>query len=1062
MINPEQKRKGKKLIAIAVGAVVATAMGIAFMMMVPNIIGVKDINKQLEKQINEIAELDVKINKIGITPKKNSLISINADNIELKNEKGIEIGKIEEINVALRPLAILNGNIKARDININNAKINVNAIYPTLNTKNNFATILEQKNINFSEMFENLPTIFNMIEKMMEQYEINDVGITNLQIDTNETNNITIKQLDMEKSVNGLVIESEIMIGQYPLDVEGTWVQSSSGGMVLDASVNASEIENNKNIISASLHLPFSKTGTVLESHISVDVKENDTEANLSFSFSPLKNRFDLVPSKIELPNFVGTIKGWMTYPTGKENNNENAKFNLEIADIEASLLNTNETAVSANFLIIGSVNPELKTIQTEKIQLTTGETTLKGNGILGFENSVNSPSVNLELELDYAPINVAKQLWPEFLATKLRLWAKDNLTGAQLKNAKINARFPPDILGRLQQIDYEHLPKDYLTLDIEFEDANIKFLDELPATKNAKGKIMVKGLETSILFDKGKIEFPNTNVDITGGELTFVETTYNQFDADIDLSLSASIKDFVKLGNHPTLDYSQSLVLPATEFLGNANANVLGTFIFDAENGDILETDWYGTAKTINGELQSPLNSHNFKNANLNITFSPISVLIEGELIVDDKNAYISILEYSKSEKIGHRKISLELNNDDLTELGFENTYISGPVIVEIDIDPEFEQEFKVDFQKAEIQIPWVNWRKEKNVEGIATFTMSAIDDITTIRSLKFKGNEFNVEGEIRLGAEGILLEAEMKNVKLNPKDNFSLNIKRVSNGFEIAVSGESYDGKAIIQSLIGGGKTKNNQDAPNITLNAQLKQMHGFKGEYITDINLFYRQTDNEIVEVRIYSQAPSGAPVLFLIRENANETQATFASEDAGATLKFLDIYTNMEEGSMKANLKSNKNGIYKGGIDIDNFYITNETRLSKFLDDDAQNIGEEQPDRVLVKRIRSLVEMGNKYLKLPKASLLSEDVGAVFKGTIYDENNNIDLSGTYLPGYQLNNFLSKIPIFGPALGDGGERGLLGVTFKLTGEYTDPNIAVNPASVITPGILRDLFEF
>ncbi len=49
-----------------------------------------------------------------------------------------------------------------------------------------------------------------------------------------------------------------------------------------------------------------------------------------------------------------------------------------------------------------------------------------------------------------------------------------------------------------------------------------------------------------------------------------------------------------------------------------------------------------------------------------------------------------------------------------------------------------------------------------------------------------------------------------------------------------------------------------------------------------------------------------------------------------------------------------------------------------------------------------------------------------------------------------------------LIGVLLGNGRDRGLIGVTFKLEGKASKPQLQVNPLSVIAPGIFRQIFEF
>ena len=43
-----------------------------------------------------------------------------------------------------------------------------------------------------------------------------------------------------------------------------------------------------------------------------------------------------------------------------------------------------------------------------------------------------------------------------------------------------------------------------------------------------------------------------------------------------------------------------------------------------------------------------------------------------------------------------------------------------------------------------------------------------------------------------------------------------------------------------------------------------------------------------------------------------------------------------------------------------------------------------------------------------------------MGGTMRGTIYTEQNQYDLAGTYVPLFGLNNVFQKLPIFGPLLG------------------------------------------
>ncbi|WP_312472951.1 hypothetical protein, partial [Brucella sp.] len=96
------------------------------------------------------------------------------------------------------------------------------------------------------------------------------------------------------------------------------------------------------------------------------------------------------------------------------------------------------------------------------------------------------------------------------------------------------------------------------------------------------------------------------------------------------------------------------------------------------------------------------------------------------------------------------------------------------------------------------------------------------------------------------------------------------------------------------------------------------------------------------------------------------------------------------------------------------------------------------------------------------KLSKGVVRGPSVGTTFQGTLYDQRGNMSITGTFMPAYGVNRIFGEVPIFGALLGNGRDRGLLGITFKLEGSAKQPQVMVNPISIIAPGIFRSIFEF
>jgi hypothetical protein len=85
-----------------------------------------------------------------------------------------------------------------------------------------------------------------------------------------------------------------------------------------------------------------------------------------------------------------------------------------------------------------------------------------------------------------------------------------------------------------------------------------------------------------------------------------------------------------------------------------------------------------------------------------------------------------------------------------------------------------------------------------------------------------------------------------------------------------------------------------------------------------------------------------------------------------------------------------------------------------------------------------------------------------LGATMRGRVNFKTQTVNLGGTYVPLYGLNSALGAIPVLGGLLVGRQGEGVVGITFAIQGPLNDPNVLVNPMSVVAPGIFRQIFEF
>ena len=198
----------------------------------------------------------------------------------------------------------------------------------------------------------------------------------------------------------------------------------------------------------------------------------------------------------------------------------------------------------------------------------------------------------------------------------------------------------------------------------------------------------------------------------------------------------------------------------------------------------------------------------------------------------------------------------------------------------------------------------------------------------------------------------------------------------------------------------------------------------------------------------------------------RENVQMT-----SGDAGAFARFTGIYGKMQGGLLNVRLARADKGPRRGVVDVRNFKIVGEEKLKALVsspaDPDGRSLNEAVRRDIDVSEAsfevaNARIETGGGYLRVGEGIVRGPEIGASFKGAVYDPNGNMDLSGTFMPAYGINRLFGELPIIGAILGNGRDRGLIGITFRLVGDTDSPQIVVNPLSLIAPGVFRNIFEF
>ncbi|MDP7600567.1 MAG: AsmA-like C-terminal domain-containing protein, partial [Rhodospirillales bacterium] len=186
----------------------------------------------------------------------------------------------------------------------------------------------------------------------------------------------------------------------------------------------------------------------------------------------------------------------------------------------------------------------------------------------------------------------------------------------------------------------------------------------------------------------------------------------------------------------------------------------------------------------------------------------------------------------------------------------------------------------------------------------------------------------------------------------------------------------------------------------------------------------------------------------------------------SNDAGAALQTFDYYENLRGGQLTLvgeydNMLPDSK--FSGTATIETFRVIKAPLLAKLLSVASitgilENLGELG---LGFGKLEAPFESQNDVITIKDASVSGLSLGLTASGTLNTAVETVDIRGTIVPAYAINNVLTNIPIIG-FLFSGSEEdgGVFAATYTMTGNVKKPDISTNPLSVLAPGILRKLF--
>ncbi|WP_187970961.1 DUF3971 domain-containing protein [Aquibium microcysteis] len=717
---------------------------------------------------------------------------------------------------------------------------------------------------------------------------------------------------------------------------------------------------------------------------------------------------------------------------------------------------------------VAGTYDPAARLLSAAEIGVRTRPGEVYGQATVQFFDGI-SPSVALALDIPSMPVAHAKQLWPTPTAPGARAWVMANVFGGTIENSRVRFRVGPGRLGNGVELNGDEVNGSFTIADTRFD-----ITGELPAVRDADGTVDFRGSDVDITLLKGTVFMPTgRTLAASNGSVLIRKVESRPTTGFVDIDVEGDAQAAAEFASYRPIDAMRRLGLAAEDFTGRVKGNVKVEIPL-RKDFPVEELDWEVDLAYENLDIAKPFDGQQVTQANGTIDVDPQRAVIRAKALLNGVPAEIAMTEpLGPSGAERSRDVSLVLDDAARRRLAPGlNEMLSGPVTAKVTILAPQEQRFDIDLAKARLTFPWIGWTKGAGIPATARFVMKQDGDRMRLSDFELTGETFLAKGTIVL-AGGALSEADFPTVSLNRGDEIAVKLVRSGKGYDVGINGASLDARAVIKLYLSETeKAEEAVESVPITLGVAVGRTVGFNNEVMTGLNVSLRGTGTDLGALRIAALSSRGAPVSIVNEADANGRNVSIRSSDAGAVLRFLNIYEYMHGGTIDLALAAKPSGPLRGQIEARDFQVINDPKLRSLVsapppDGDGRSLSQvarrELDDRkARFQRGYALVEKGDGYLSIDRGLLRGAEIGATFQGALYDQRGNMDITGTFMPAYGVNRLFGEIPLFGQILGNGRDRGLIGITFRLAGDSKSPQLQVNPISAIAPGIFRSIFEF
>ena len=680
--------------------------------------------------------------------------------------------------------------------------------------------------------------------------------------------------------------------------------------------------------------------------------------------------------------------------------------------------------------------------IDVGQVSLIEDDRRLQADGVVAA--GPEGWTMGLDLTLNQIAHDRLLALWPVSAVPKTRAWLANNVQEGLLSNVRAALRLVPAQEPRF-------------TLGYEFADGDVRFLKTLPPIKRGTGYATIQGNTYTMVVDQGQVTPPKGGViDMAGTVFSVLDILQKPAQAEINLKIRSSLTAALSLLDEKPFNFLTKAGRSVE--LGEGQAVLAATLRLPLIPKVQVQDVFYaveGVLSNLSSDVLVP--GKRITADRLTLTADPSGLVIAGagriEKLPFDARYRIGFTKKTKGTSQLSGQVELSKTTIDTFAMALPEEMVSGKGRGDFTIDFAKGQAPKLALQSnlsgMILALPEVGWRKAAGGKGKLSIA-ATLGPVPAVQNLSFSADGLSARGSLSFNPSGGLKEARIDRFQVGAWLDAGVRLTGRGKGKAVAVA--LTDGRLDLRKMRLGGSAGKAGDAPplsvaldRVTVSDSIA-LTGFRGNFTSKGSFSgnFSARVNQVAEVQgTVIPVKTGTAVRILAR-------------DAGAVLASAGIFDNARGGAMDLQLVPNgQSGEYDGYVTARAFRVRNAPALAELLSAiSVVGILEQlNGTGLLFNEAEARFRLTPNAVEISKGSAVGASMGVSMAGLYGINSKRLQMQGVISPIYLLNGI-------GSVLTRKGE-GLFGFNYSLSGSSEDPQVSVNPLSILTPGMFRELFR-